>query len=276
MSPPAVAPFRATPSLPDAAVFVLGVGLLYFFGGALLRVLLGDAALFAAEWILLVPPVALLLAVGRYDPVQTLSLRRPPRGALAAGALIILGAIPFIGLLGWLQSFVLPVPEGLVERMEELITADSAGGLLWLLLTLAATPAVCEELLFRGVLLSASGGLAPRRIFVLNGLVFGAFHLSFETVVRFLPTASLGMLIAWAVWRAGSIWVGVLMHFINNAVIVFVISLPSDPRLEPGVEGPPGLWLLAPAAFAVWAGVHGLTGATPRVPLVSSESETDP
>ena len=70
----------------------------------------------------------------------------------------------------------------------------------------------------------------PKRLLfvLLNGVMFGAFHLSFETVIRFLPTAWLGIVIAWAVWRTASIWTGVLMHLVNNASIVLLASMPSS------------------------------------------------
>jgi sodium transport system permease protein len=162
-----------------------------------------------------------------------------------------------------LQSFVIPIPWELLEGLEDLITADSAGRLAWLLILLAVTPAICEEFVFRGVLLGGTKSLAPWRFVLLNGLVFGAFHLSFETVIRFLPTATLGIVIAWAVWRTGSIWVGILMHLLNNGAIVVLASVPSlrDRFADP--EAPPPLWLLPFAVIALAAGVRILRGERP-------------
>jgi sodium transport system permease protein len=93
---------------------------------------------------------------------------------------------------------------------------------------------------------------------VLNGAVFGAFHLSFETAIRFLPTALLGMLIAWAVLRTGSIWVGVLMHFANNASIVALSSTPALREAFSDPEAPPPLWLLPVGAAVLAAGLATL------------------
>ena len=73
-------------------------------------------------------------------------------------------------------------------------------------------------------------------------VVFGAFHLSFETVIRFVPTATLGMVIAWAVWRTGSIWVGALMHFLNNGAIVVLASAPAMQELFADPDAPPPWW----------------------------------
>jgi sodium transport system permease protein len=99
---------------------------------------------------------------------------------------------------------------------------------------------------------------------LLNGVVFGAFHLSFQTVIRFVPTAMLGALIAWTVWRTGSIWVGMLMHFLNNATIVLLTSLPSVREVFNDPEVPPPLWLVPAGALALALGVVWVVGTTRR------------
>jgi membrane protease YdiL (CAAX protease family) len=124
---------------------------------------------------------------------------------------------------------------------------------------LALTPALCEEIVFRGVLLGSTRTLEPWRMIALNGLVFGAFHLSFETVIRFLPTALLGALIAWAVWRSGSIWVGSLMHLLNNGMLVVLTSLPVVREVFSDPEAPPPLWLVPIGVAALALGVRVMT-----------------
>jgi sodium transport system permease protein len=249
---------RARRSVPDPLIsllFVAFVGVIFFWGGIPLQLRLGEAGLLAAEWLLLALPVLLVVAISGVDPVRTLSLRRPTASALGAGVVLIAGALPLVWLIGWLQTFVLPVPWELLEGLEELVTADSPERLLWLLVLLGVTPAVCEELVFRGVLLGGTRSLEPWRMIVLNGLVFGVFHLSFQTVIRFLPTAALGIVIAWAVWRTGSIWVGMAMHFLNNGTIVILASSPALREAFSDPEAPPPFWLvpLGAVVFAIGA-----------------------
>ena len=130
-------------------------------------------------------------------------------------------------------------------------------------MTLAATPAVCEEIVFRGILLGGTRSLEPWRMVVLNGVVFGAFHLSFETVIRFLPTMTLGIVIAWAVWRSGSIWVGALMHFLNNATIVLLSSTPNLRNAFADPSAAPPFWLVSLGVIAVAVGVRTLLREPP-------------
>lgn len=239
--------------------FVAFVAALFFLGGIQLQIRLGESGLLAAEWLLLFVPAVLFVGFGGFDVGRTLSLRLPSAHGLLGGVVLIAGAVPLVWVIGWLQTFFLPIPWELHEGLRDLVTAETTSRLIWLLLILAVTPAICEEIVFRGVLLGGTRSLEPWRLIVLNGVVFGAFHLSFETVIRFLPTATLGIVIAWAVWRTGSIWVGALMHFLNNGTIVVLASMPSLREALSDPEAPPPLWLVPLGMIAAGVGVRILT-----------------
>lgn len=264
-----------TDGVPDPGIvvgFVALVAALFLLGGVPLQLRYGERGLLAAQWLFLFVPAVAFVGLGRFDAARTLSLRRPSASAVAGSVALIAGAVPLVWLLGWLQSFVLPVPGDVVEGLRELVTAESRGRLIWLLVLLAVSPAVCEEIVFRGVLLSGTRRLGPARLVVLNGAVFGVFHLSFETAIRFLPTASLGIVIAWAVWRAGSLWVGVLMHLLNNGAIVVLASAPASSDLFADPDAPPPLWLVPIAATVLGIGVRLLRAGPPPEGSASRES----
>ena len=191
---------RSVPRAGEALALVAFVAFLFFLVGTPLQVWLGESGLLAAEWFLLFVPALLFAFLGGFDFRHTLSLALPTRRAAFGALLLIAGAMPAVWFVGWLQTFFLPIPWETLEDLEELVTADSAGRLAWLLLLLAVTPALCEEVVFRGVLLAGTRSLDPWRFILLNGALFGMFHVSFQTAIRFLPTASLGIVIAWAVW----------------------------------------------------------------------------
>lgn len=244
---------------PNAAVFfVAGVAVIFFWFGLALQLGFGERGLLASEWLLLFVPALLFLRLGGYDLRRTLSLRTPERRAVGGALLLVVGAVPTAWLIGWVQTFFLPIPWEVLKGLEELVTAESPARLVWLLLLLAVTPAFCEEIVFRGVLLGGTRRLTTWRVVVLNGVVFGAFHLSFETAIRFLPTAWLGIVIAWAVLRSRSIWVGALMHFLNNGTIVLLASVPALREMLADPNAPPPLWLLPVAAVALVLGVRVL------------------
>lgn len=94
----------------------------------------------------------------------------------------------------------------------------------WLLLiTMAATPAIIEELCFRGYLFSAfRSKLKPWTTITATAVLFGLFHVfvgSTLLVERFLPTTLLGVLLGWVAYRTGSVWPGIVLHFTHNAML---------------------------------------------------------
>jgi len=97
---------------------------------------------------------------------------------------------------------------------------------------------------FRGVLLQGTRRLGAATAILLNAAVFGAFHLSFETVYRFLPTFWLGLLLATVAWHTRSLWVVMAMHAVNNGTVVLLAAVPwlRDRMGDP--SAPPPLILL--------------------------------
>ena len=98
---------------------------------------------------------------------------------------------------------------------------------------LAVIPAVCEELVFRGWMLSAVQGEQPsagRQVaaVVLQAALFAVVHLLPE---RLPTTFAMGLVLGWMAIRTGSLLPGILCHAVHNAVPVGV-SLLAGTSLE--------------------------------------------
>jgi sodium transport system permease protein len=251
---------------PAAALgLAAAAALLYFYGARPLVLALGEGGILLSQWLFLAVPTLLLIIVGRYSPRETLAARRPEARSVVAGLLIMAGGIPIGWLIAWMQGFILEVPVEFLEAMRQLVTADSPGRLLWLLLVVAVTPAICEELVFRGVLLQGFGRRLPMgRSIAATALIFGAFHLSFETTMRFLPTAWLGLLLGYAVWHSRSIFTGMLMHLVNNGFIVVLLYLPALQQRLLDPSGQPPWVVVAVAPAVLYAGLRLLPRRSER------------
>jgi uncharacterized protein len=83
------------------------------------------------------------------------------------------------------------------------------------ILAVAFAPVV-EEFLFRGFLFRA---LVPRlAVFgsaLATGLLFGSVHAQWGLII---PFSLVGMILAWAYWTGGSLWIPILTHFLFNAI----------------------------------------------------------
>jgi sodium transport system permease protein len=100
------------------------------------------------------------------------------------------------------------------------------GDSLWItLLLIAALPAVCEELAFRGFILSGFRRFRSKWSAILvSSLFFGATHAIFQqSIVAFL----LGSVIGFVAVQTGSLLPGVLFHVIHNSLALLAQRLPT-------------------------------------------------
>ena len=92
------------------------------------------------------------------------------------------------------------------------------GGIVGVLLVVAVFPAICEETIFRGVILEGVKDLGTVAACLLCGLLFSIFHQNpLQTVYQFLCGSAFALLAI----RADSILPAIVAHFANNALIIF-------------------------------------------------------
>lgn len=118
-----------------------------------------------------------------------------------------------------LSLFGKEASESTLKISEHLLNLHGAEIVL-ALLVIAVLPALFEETLFRGVILNSceQGAGSLRTVFIV-GFCFSLFHTSLDqTVYQFLA----GCLFAFVAIRSRSILPGILMHFINNALVIIL------------------------------------------------------
>ncbi len=248
---------RPLPSVGDAFLVLLLCAVLYLAGGVAAQIFLGEPGLLAAQIVFMALPAVLYIYLRGYDLRRTFALATPDSRQVAGGLILLVGATQVAWFLAWLQSLVAPVPVEYLEMLAEMVTADSLPRFIWLLLLVALAPAVAEEVLFRGVLLSGlRSRVSPMAAVVLSGLIFGLFHVAPETGFRILPTAWLGVVLAWVVVVTGSLPLAVFLHFMNNGAILTLMALPATRELVMGSpDAAPPLILLPLALGAAVLGV---------------------
>jgi sodium transport system permease protein len=110
----------------------------------------------------------------------------------------------------------------LSPEIQELLSADSALQLAWIFFALALMPALCEELLFRGFILGRflETGQTGQSL-MMTSLLFGLFHRNLAALV---PTTLAGVVLAFVVWRTGSLYCAILMHAAINGWAILVVN----------------------------------------------------
>ncbi len=112
--------------------------------------------------------------------------------------------------------------DALVQQAETQAERLRATPWLLVILCFAITPAVCEELFFRGLLFRALRvSLSPVATIVATGLMFGAFHLITTSglgISRLIPTTIMGFALGWLCYKSGSVAPGIILHAIHNTL----------------------------------------------------------
>jgi len=151
--------------------------------------------------------------------------------AMAAGAGILL-LQPFLYTIVELQTLLLPLlgePGRSIMQEQahlDLLISKLAGGaspaaFLWSVLVLVLTPALCEELFFRGyVQKSIAVNLSSQKAVLFTGLVFALFHMEWFNLV---PLTLLGWYIGYIYIKSDNLLVPAVAHGVNNlAALVFL------------------------------------------------------
>lgn len=131
---------------------------------------------------------------------------------------VLMSVIVFIGWYypeDYLDS-LLRIPDNLTADDYENMT----GGVIGLIDTGILTP-ISEELLFRGAILGTLLPLTPRRPWVaiaISAILFGIAHLN---PVQIVFGALYGLLFGWLYWRTASLLPGIVVHVVNNTIVVF-------------------------------------------------------
>ncbi len=99
------------------------------------------------------------------------------------------------------------------------IALDSVGNLLLAILCFALVPAICEEALFRGVLLNGLRKQGAVCAISISAMMFSLMHLNIQQ----LPyTFLLGILFGIVVYYTRCLWLSMVMHFANNAIVLIL------------------------------------------------------
>ena len=108
------------------------------------------------------------------------------------------------------------------------------------IMVVAFIPAVCEEIIFRGIIFRGlANQYTPKIGLILSSIFFGMLHLDF---IRMVPTTLLGLGMGYVVYRSGSLLLAIWIHFLNNAFIVGVNHL-LPMNMEQVTDIPSGMWL---------------------------------
>src|SRR6218665_1814670 len=225
-------------------------------------------------WLLMVILLFFLPAVliARFWTVQKIPYlglnKKPAASTLLIGGIGMLMAMPLINGLSELnQHMHFPAAFSDIEAWmknsedkaakftEALTKGTSVGDLIFNLFVVAFMAALSEEIFFRGLFQKITIECFKNKhvgVWIV-AIIFSAFHMQFFGFIpRMIMGAYLGYLFLWT----GSLWPGILAHFLNNGMAVFLMWLVnrgavSEDVDKVGSEGGQLIYVIISAALAI-------------------------
>jgi membrane protease YdiL (CAAX protease family) len=244
---PTMPPVRA------AFLAVIGVFLLYQFGGGILMLLIFGMDLENADMnavrlltmggqVLLILFPALWLAKSIYEDVSTIIRVRVPNWkefAVFTIGLIIL--VPLLQNYLYIQNFLVnklaelsPLFNDIKYLLDEadkyiektytdILVANNFIELILIVLVVAITPSICEEVFFRGFIQkSFELQMRPWLAIFITSAFFALYHFN---PYGLLALGALGIYFGFSAYLSNSIFIPMVLHFINNFSQVMIFHL---------------------------------------------------
>ena len=182
------------------------------------------------------PPIAYAFLV-KEKPVNALGLKNAKILWFLIGTAMIFAIMPLNSILAeWNAGLKLPESLSALEQMmkqmqesasamiEKFVSVDTIGGLILNLFMIAGLAALGEELLFRSIIQTSLIKICKNAHvgILIASAIFSFIHLEFY---GFVPRLILGMLLGYMFYFSGSIWIPMLMHFLNNGTVVLIYFL---------------------------------------------------
>jgi hypothetical protein len=230
--------FRQIPPVPFAILALCVIFFLYQIVGGLITVLLFKAEVteqnvqlvrwstLIGQIVFIMLPTILLARLRHGSSSEFFRIKVPDHKA------ILLSTLAVFALQQLLQGYMLfqdsiPLPSDLQKFIDQfkhlfeetyrvLISARSPVEFLFVVIVVALTPAICEELLFRGLVQRNFEAVTTgMRSALVAGIIFAMYHLN---PFSFVPLAALGVYFGFLVHRSGNLTVAISAHFFNNFV----------------------------------------------------------
>nr|MBQ8251987.1 CPBP family intramembrane metalloprotease [Lachnospiraceae bacterium] len=213
---------KQMPGIGDCVLLMCVVLLLMLYGGTYTQLKLGFGGVAVQQAIILICPLVYAWYM-KADAKKLFSVKVPKIKGILGGICFAFAGFLLALVVGALLTPVFPQSAESLKAMDEMIKEQPAWALI---LVMALMPAIGEEFLFRGFLMGTlRGKCKPWVAIIVTTLIFAAYHMS---VLKMFTISIIGLGFTVAAYMTGSIFVSMLMHFINNGVSVLISLYPEQ------------------------------------------------
>lgn len=208
----------------DACFIYPFVILVYLLFGTLIQAKYELAGLPISQFLILVGIPLAFFIYAKKDIKKVYSFNKCKPLSLVGGVITGIGAFFVAAILGDIIMKVtgITIGEGLSDAFKEFFSHNAVMATM----CIALTPAIAEEMLFRGVLLSAlKDKVKPVYTVLIVSVLFGLFHMD---LLKFFTTGFIGAIFCLIVYYGVSIFPSMFAHFTVNFISVILAKYVSE------------------------------------------------
>lgn len=200
------------PKILEVNIFYLIIAILLLTIGSMAQSYELFSGLLITEYILILLPVIVYLKFKGYSIKQILRLNKVKfKDAL----LIVLITILMYPVGAFINSIMLIIISLFGELKPTPIPTPTSGSFYLLgLFIIAITPGICEEVMFRGLVMKGYSNKGYKKAIFISALLFGVFHFNIQNL---LGPIFLGIVFGFIVYRTNSLIAAMIAHATNNA-----------------------------------------------------------
>lgn len=204
---------KQNPSILEANIFFFTLVILFILVGSYVQSTDFNAGILITEFILIFAPVIFYLGYKGYNINKILRLNKISFKQAILTPLIVISSYPVAIFINFIMIMILsyfgkiiPNPIPLPESSNDFIIG---------IFVVSLSAGICEEILFRGMLLSSYERLGKLHAILLTGILFGLMHLNIQNL---LGPIFLGILFGYLTIKTNSIFIAIIAHSTNNFI----------------------------------------------------------
>ena len=193
---------------------------------ALISGFLGESISLLFGELMMIIPAVVFVFYKRMPFTATFRLNRINGRQLFATVLLFIPVFILSDELDRLVQLIFPMPEELIDSLYDLLTFNSIGDAVALILAGVLFAALAEEMLFRGVLQRTLEHYRdPAMAIVSSAVFFALVHFNPWTSIQILL---LGLIFGYVAWKSQSILPSIILHGLNNLCSLLMINTSEE------------------------------------------------
>lgn len=205
------------PGIFSANVLYLVVGLLLLFVGFLVQSYELYLGLIVTEYVLILIPNIIFIKMSGLSLKGVLRLNGFSLKQLGYTILMVLFSYPIAVFLNLIIMNIINIFTDFMPTSVPIPMTPRE--LLVSFIIVAVTPGICEEVMFRGTMLSAYETIGYKKSIIISSLLFGMFHFNIANLVG---PSFLGIILGIVAIKANTIFLPMIGHALNNSIALLI------------------------------------------------------